>query len=371
MKLDNRSSTINNSPLIITILLVFILNAGLFAESGFIVIKDPVPNLKEKNFIQLKKVGEIIDEIGKGVFLFYPFSMAMDDKNYLYVYDLMQAKILIFDPSFNYISSLGRVGNGPGEFRGTGKGYPVYLNFGLDGKLYAHDTQALKILVFDTERRKYLKDINYYRRFGIGNDFLKPVVDKDGNSIFYEFKDKNLVIFNANRKTLFSLPHGEKKKEILFIEMNYMPSPPGMTMNFPFKYNFDEFILNYTKRSELLLYFSLSSTLIVVHNNGRPKKFRIWPEQALNSSRGTNKNLKRGYAYMFFSVFIDSDSFDYLYLNRGRSETEANIYKVNFKGELVAVLIAPKIKQEKPLFRLKKNNLYFARSEEKILIYKE
>lgn len=355
-------------------LLIFILCAGLFPESEYTVIKNPVPNLKEKNFIQLKKVGEIADEIAENVFLFYPVSMTMDNRHNLYVYDCMQAKILVFDSSFKYISSLGSgVGGGPGEFMGTGKGFLVDLHFGLDGKLYAHDSRAFKILVFDTEKLKYLRDVKYEPGFESGySSFFTPVVDRGGNLIMQKYQDDQLLIFNDKGKILFSLPHKEKKREILFRENKMAPPPNGFSAPiYSFYYAPIDLILNYTSRSELLVYFALSATLYVVPEKGKAHHFRIWPEMALEDFKKSIRDLDFGYARLFDPVFKDGDNDEFLLLKGGGTETTRRIYKINLKGELVAVMVAPIINNEPPRFMLKKNNYFIARYSEKILIYKE
>ena len=374
MRLEKRSSMINYKSLLIGSLLVFILNAGLFPESEYIVIKNPVPNLKEKNFVQLKKVGEIVDEIAKGVFLFYPVSMAMDLRHNLYVYDSMQAKILVFDPSFKYISSLGGgVGNGPGEFMGTGQGFVVDLSIGLDGKLYAHDERAFIILVFDTEKLKYDRDIKYEPGLESGfSSFFAPVVDKEGNFIMQKYQDGQLIVFNNKGKILLSLPHKEKKREILFIENKMAPPPKGLSAPIePFYYSPFDLVLNYTSRSELLVYFALSGTLYVVPQKGKAQHFRIWPEMALEDLKKSVKGIDYGYARMFDPVFLDGDNDEFFLLKGGGTKTIRRIYKINLKGELISVFIAPVINNEPPRFMLKKNNYFIAKHSEKILIYKE
>ena len=374
MRLEKRSSMINYKSLLIGSLLVFILNAGLFPESEYIVIKNPVPNLKEKNFVHLKKVGEIIDEVAKGVFLFLPCSLAMDDQNFLYVYDAMQARILIFDPSFKYVSSLGGEGKGPGEFSSTGRNARVSIYFGLDGRLYANDKEAYKILVFDTQKRKYLKDINFNPRYYPAYFMGELPVDSEGNIILQDFQDNKLVIFTGQDHVLFTIPHKEKKKEILFFERKMIPPASGkVPPKVPFTYTFDELVLKYTRRNTLLVYFPLSATLFTVPSNGKPQKNRIWVDRAITNLHMAWQELKDGYGYstMFENVFLDDDNPDFIYFGSGGTSTRAHIYKINLKGELAAVMIAPATRKAWPQFLLKKNGTFFAIVNEKIIIYKE
>ncbi|MCU0286534.1 MAG: 6-bladed beta-propeller [Acidobacteria bacterium] len=99
----------------------------------------------------MKKIHEIKNEVGKDEYLFIPYSLTMDKNNNLFIYDKGQAKILVFDSSFKFIKSFGMVGNGPGEFSGSGKAFGIPIQIGSDGNLYAHDHTAKKVLVFKTD----------------------------------------------------------------------------------------------------------------------------------------------------------------------------------------------------------------------------
>ena len=367
-----RMKVIRFGILVIVGLMLF--TSAMVAESYYKVIKKAVPTMEEKNFVKLKKVGEIADEVAKDVFLFLPFSMAMDDQNFLYVYDLMQAKILIFDSSFKYVSSLGGVGTGPGEFRTTGRINGVTLHFGLDGRLYANDSNAYKILVFDTKKRKHLKDIHYDPRYYSAYFMSEVPVDSRGNLILQHFHDNKLVVFNDKDKILYTLPHKEQKKEILFFDRKIRPHASGkIPPKFPFEYILDELVLKYTRQSTLLVYFPLSATLITVPADGKPRKIRIWVDRAITNFHEAWSDTKDEYAssILFENVFLDGDNPDFIYFAASGTWTMTHFYKVNLNGELATVMMAPAARKAWPRFLLKKNNLFFAIVNEKIIIYKE
>ena len=369
--IENSRKLVMGRGILLLVGLMFI-TSSFFAESYYTVIKNPLPTMKEKNFIKLEKVGEIVDEVAKDVFLFLPFSMTMDDRNFLYVYDLMQARILIFDSTFDYVSSLGGVGSGPGEFSSTGRNARVTLYFGLDGKLYANDKNAFKILVFDTKERKYLKDIRYDPRYYSAYFLDELPVDSRGNLILMNFYDNKLVVFND--KVLYTLPHEEQKKEILFFEKKMLPSISGrMPPKFPFNYMIDELVIKYTRRNTLMVYFPLSATLITVPPDGKPKKTRIWVDRAISDLHDLWKSLKDGYGFspLYETVFLDGDNPDFIYFSGSGTWNEFHFYKVNLNGELTAVMTVPRTKKERPKFLLKKNNLFFGIINENIVIYKE
>lgn len=58
------------------------------------------------------------------------------------------------------LESFGRKGHGPGEFSGTERTYPVFINIGRDGKLYANDIRVRKVIVFN-QIGEYVKEYKY------------------------------------------------------------------------------------------------------------------------------------------------------------------------------------------------------------------
>lgn len=353
--------------------LLFI-TGSVFAEFKYEVIKDPKPNLKEKNFVALEKVDEITDEVAKDVFLFYPHSATMDDRNNLYVYDLMQAKILQFDRYFKFIRSFGGVGAGPGEFIGKGKMYPVFINVGLDKKLYAHDWMARKVSIFDTEG-KFIKHITMMM---IGDTpFSKPVVDIQGNLLLQEFKGDRLVFSTLKGETLLSSDHKEKKKQILFAEEKIPDDFAKMLNRLPFNYNWDELQMTLTRNSALIVYFPLSATVQVINLKDKKlvKKFNVWPEEAIKCRKPQVLKItkKNGYSRLFPSIFLDGDQDNIFYVDFIFNEDDRRhyVYKLNLDGELLEVLHFLEKEKTYTDVMVKQNNLFVARCQDKIIIYKE
>jgi hypothetical protein len=365
----------NYSLKIILIILTLICFDFRLYTYEFKVIRDPKPNLFEKNFKELKKVAEICDKIGKGEMLYLPGSIAMDSKNNLYIYDKMQAKILVVDDSFKFVKSFGRVGEGPGEFFGKGKGYPVFINIGLIGNLYANDIRRNKVLVFNREG-EFIRQFRFITSAGV--TFLKPTSDDKGNVILQEFRKDRLVVYNEKNVILFSLLHKDKVKEILFKEDKPLPArydTKSFDRLMPFFYGLDEIIMKLTYDSKLLLFFTYSSTMIFVNLKTKESKtFRIWPKEALEYRKKMVIKFDYGYAYLFSRLFLDKDRDGVFYLHFGRRKDSSMncIYKMNFKGELLGIMfITVKDPHFYPRFLLKQNNFYFAKEGEKIIIYRE
>ncbi|HET6679837.1 MAG TPA: 6-bladed beta-propeller [Gemmatimonadaceae bacterium] len=72
-------------------------------------------------------------------------ALAVDGRGYLYALDTQEAAIRVFDPFGNVVRSIGRHGEGPGEFNA-----PTGLAFGPNGHLFVYDPRVRRVTVFDT-----------------------------------------------------------------------------------------------------------------------------------------------------------------------------------------------------------------------------
>jgi len=361
---------------LLTLSVLFTASLPVFPSSYIKVITDPPPNLLEKNFKLLKKVREIKDEVGIDEYLFMPYSIAMDRNNNLFIYDRGQAKILVFDASFKFIKSFGAVGAGPGEFSGSGKFSSVPIQIGPDGKLYAYDHNANKVLVFDTDG-KFVRQIKINPSLGF--NFKDPTADKSGNLIFQEFRGDRLVIFSEKGEILFSMLNKEKEKEYLFAENKIFLRPgqeDNIPKNEPFSYDGSELQIKITANSKLFLYFTAAATLYIVDLNDREnaKKFRIWPEEAVKLRKAELEKMKFGYACLFSPIIPDGDQSDLFYVDFGKNKDRKSecLYRLNLEGNLMGVLYIPITEgSATPMILLKQNNFFFAREDDKVVVYQE
>lgn len=76
-------------------------------------------------------------------------SVAVDDQGRVFIADSEQEQIHVFQPDGTYITSVGREGDGPGEFRGVTQLRTDSLY------LYAKDANSLKLTRFDLETLEY------------------------------------------------------------------------------------------------------------------------------------------------------------------------------------------------------------------------
>lgn len=361
---------------VILIVSVFVNASFVFPNTHLRIIENPKPNMVENEFEELKFVGEIGDSPGQNIFLFYPSSIAISDKNFIFVYDSMQTKILCYDPSLKFIKAFGRQGQGPGEFSTKGRSASVLISMGLDGNLYCHDSNAMKVVVYNTQG-KHLKDIKYAEKTQFKVPYRYPIANKAGDLVLQVFKDNKLTVFTQQDEVLFSLENKERKKEHLFCpdKMVGMAAKKSgfMQRRMPFFYDLYDIKMRLTSESILLLYFNRSATMYVVDKNKHAKKIRIWPKEALEIRREMNSDAKYGFAPMFSQLFTDGDQKEVFYLNFGKNRSRGQhlLYKFNLSGDLVRVLYVSIENHPGSLkFVCKKNSNFYAIDKEKIKIFR-
>jgi DNA-binding beta-propeller fold protein YncE len=102
-------------------------------------------NILNKHVIQLNAKGELIRTFGDDL-IKKPSGIAIDEKrNRVYVADMPENKVLVFSTDGTYISSIGRKGRDPGEFRFT---QTVGLEVDDCGLLYVAEPKNRRISVF-------------------------------------------------------------------------------------------------------------------------------------------------------------------------------------------------------------------------------
>jgi hypothetical protein len=336
----------------------FLITALVAGGGG--VITNPRHNIVEKNYVHLEKVGEIRADLGNNVFLFLPCSLAMDNDNCLYVYDQLQASIIKFDTDMKVIKTFGREGQGPGELSGIGKNFPVFIKMGRDGKLYANDVNARKIIVFD-HQGKYLRDFRYNTRL-----FWKPTVDDRGNTYFFSLKGNLLHCVNEKSKDIFKIDVRKGDFDSLFYPLSPL---------FEAK---EERETDISANGTVLIYLQTSSTLYTLRDKKAVRRFNIWPKEALQcykkSLGETIRNHPNSYEVFFAPLFVDEDNADIFYLQFGQNKTRGSnaLYSFTLRGELVKILYVD-LKESRSYvrFELKKNNRFYAIAGERIAIYKE
>lgn len=352
-------------PVLTFFLFIIFTNINIF-PNNIKIIKNPKPNILEKNYGELKKIKEIGADLGKGEYLFKPISLTIDKDGNLYAYDVLQSKILIFNSHFEFIKSLGREGQGPGEFINAGKLNSVFIKFGRDGNLYCNDVIAKKIITFN-QKGDYIQDYKYKR---LGTSY--PIVDALGNIYFLSVKDFIVRIKNQNQIYLFKLENEKRNFDYLFFK-------PSSLFLFNELRNLSETLfVDLTINSILLIYFPNSSTMLILKDQKILRKMRIWPKESLSYFKPEIENIIKKddnrYKSLFFKLIVDEDDANIFYLQflgRKGNERINALYKFDLQGKLIKVLYIKSKKTYNAHFELIKNGHFYSIANEKINIYKE
>ena len=115
-----------------------------------------------------------------------------DDEGNFYVTDWDRKRIQKYDPQGKYIRTIGRSGQGPGEFQNVWR-----PEFDADGHLYLLDIAAHRISFFDKESGQFLRQIK------IPSDFHPTLINKLG----YFIGDKT-IIEEGPKGTKFTTVYG-------------------------------------------------------------------------------------------------------------------------------------------------------------------
>ena len=96
------------------------------------------------NLIEEVSIGK---EIGEEEYLLNrPFQIHVDNQGYIYVLDIRDCHILVYDDMGKYVRTIGRKGQGPGEFMSL-----AFFDFSQDGRVFVNDYMNQRIIIFDRE----------------------------------------------------------------------------------------------------------------------------------------------------------------------------------------------------------------------------
>lgn len=97
----------------------------------------------------VKNIGDIESE-NENVLFHMPTDIVFDSQGNMYVLDFGNHRIQKYDSDFNYITTIGRKGQGPGEFV-----YPQSLDIDDQGYLYVSDPQNNRIQILTPEGKEH------------------------------------------------------------------------------------------------------------------------------------------------------------------------------------------------------------------------
>ncbi|MCP2604701.1 6-bladed beta-propeller [Candidatus Aminicenantes bacterium AH-873-B07] len=261
----------------------------------------------------------------------------VNDK-YIYVLDAKMARVQVYDLKGNYIKTIGRKGNGPGEFL-----IPNAFHLSKNGNIYVWDLMRGRMVVFDKEGN-YKKDI-ISKKISAGkfyvdeNEFiytriLELETGSDMYTYFVKINSKGKVEKILKKQFYLSLIITEKMR--LFYEHPYLANlyfavlPDG------------NFVLMNSLNYELTLLSPEGKILLRIRKKEKSKKVTQKEKEIIFSTKFKNfpKHLRK---YVIFSklrpycsnLLIDDKG--RIYVERFKPVTEKNevyIYDIfNKKGE--------------------------------------
>lgn len=348
--------------ILLTILLLLLPMSLLTGKMKYWVIDNPQPTMVEKTFRKLEVVKTFDGDMGDKGEIFQPFSMVLDKNGDMFIYDTIQAKIFVLDKDFSFIRSFGRKGRGPGEF--LGKPFPVYLNIGLDGRLYANDVSGMRVAVYD-KNGKSVTD------FKPSHSNMVPMpADKEGRCISLLFEKGNRIVGHSlDGKKLFTITGSKDDFGHLFFT-------PRLRYSLPCQYQ-----VQLTGNGKTLIYLHSSATLLVLEKNKLVKRIHVWPKELLKDyemrlAKIMARKLGKMIAYLlpFMEMVIDPMDHDHVYFFRV-DETKSKkgmgvVYKINLDGRLVKALFIDPAENYTQI-KAVRNGLYYGMDQERIVVYKE
>jgi len=143
-------------------------------QDGVIIVKNPAQPIYSNDVFGLEEDLTIENVEEDEGFMFQDIMhLAVDEEENIYASDSKAAFIKVFDKSGNYLRTIGKKGQGPGEFL-----YPFQILIMPQGELMVNDIYQLRIHFFSLEGK-------FLRQFSSSTMtlFMRPRVDSEGHII--------------------------------------------------------------------------------------------------------------------------------------------------------------------------------------------
>jgi hypothetical protein len=160
-------------------------------ENGVTVVMNPKEPLYGEIEFELEEDLSIGSEEDENYLFYRAWHMAVDKKGNIYVVDRGNTRIQVFDKEGQYFRTIGRKGQGPGEFRSPAG---VFLN-DLNGEIYVPDMRSIKV---------FASNGDYLRTISLKSGMLSYCISSRGIILSTTFKrqeKKYLVSLNFINST--------------------------------------------------------------------------------------------------------------------------------------------------------------------------
>ncbi len=148
----------------------------VFLENGLTIAETSGGPRFQGELFSYEKVVEIrSDTTNQEAILYRPFACIVDSDGHVYVADSSNHRIAVFDFDGNYLRSIGREGDGPGEFR-----YPMSVLL-IDGKLQIPSGRQQRTTIYNTDGS--LNEIVSYSHARTGSFAASATIAPDGTRV--------------------------------------------------------------------------------------------------------------------------------------------------------------------------------------------
>lgn len=285
-------------------------------ENGVKIIVNPREPLYDEIKFELKEDLSIGRDDDKNYLFYMVRGIALDNQQNIYVTDWGNFRIQKFDKNGNYLQTIGRHGQGPGEFQGT-----MELRIDdLSGDICIRDG-LYEIEKFDKqgyfiEKIKLAKAIDDFDFDGKGNFFAiqQTISDEDLSKTLCKIDSKGEI-----KKNYIKLPwpiHYRRIGEVRSV--GYEPEAYCLFMS---KLDKDAFVYGYSKDYLLNIIDMDGRVLSKVQKEESPKKFSARDKMIYKRQHSDLPEHKP----FFYSVITDSKGRIYVQKNR----TKGKEFKVN------------------------------------------
>lgn len=146
----------------------------VFKEDGVTVVQNPKEPIYDGSVLEFQEDLAISGSREEEEQMFQNIhTLDIDEEGSFYILDEQAANIKVFDRSGNFLKTIGRKGQGPGEF-----GLPISLDITPDQHILVNEMGQRKLLFFDLEG-------NFLKQISIADMFLffGPMIASDGHLV--------------------------------------------------------------------------------------------------------------------------------------------------------------------------------------------
>ncbi len=227
-------------------------------EDGVTVIKNPKEPMYGEDVISLEEELSIGRTEEKEEYMFsYTVSIAVNDNGDIFILDIQQKNIRVFDSHGKYVKTIGRPGQGPGEME-----TPTQIQI----------TSQNELVVFDLRRRSlecFSSDGEFLRR----NTLIRVerptriIIDSNGDFIC----GMGIIEENRPKVALMKFNSGQEKE---FIITTFDPFSMSADPFSPFKYRIlrPSLLFNVTKENNIIWAVSSEYELKILNSEGKTIK---------------------------------------------------------------------------------------------------